>query len=551
MNEFHKSRKKIILVSCTILYVGLMIATALFDSMGDTVMVSLWGSRLPLSSFNGVLNAGMAMLSIVMVCTDYRRGLRRSLFLMGCSILFMLRSIIVMKKLGALPGIANSLIMILALGILYRQLAQRETDIVTDFLTGLKNRRGLVRMLDKKINDKSPFYLFYVDLDDFKFVNDNYGHKSGDQLLCMIAQRMMQFCKKGAVISRLGGDEFVLLIPEQEDIGGVAQQIIDCIGEKIVIPGSEQNVECYVTASVGIVKYPTDSKEAGVLLKYADIAMYQAKKNGKNKYLQFNKDMEREIQRHAELETLMKESLNKNRFSLVYQPQYNLNDCSLRGFEALLRLKTEDGVMVSPGEMIPVAEETDLILKLDEYVLEHAMREFRQAVDMGKKQVLSINISAKSICRYGFATLLRQLLEKTGFPPEYLEIEITEYCIVQSLENARENIRELKALGIGILLDDFGTGFASLSYLTRLSVDILKVDKSFVEGIEADKKSGDFVNAMISIGHLQGCKVIAEGVENQMQVEMLRIYGCDYIQGFFWGKPMPFAEAAALPMVHE
>ena len=551
MNEFHKSRKKIILVSCTILYVGLMIATALFDSMGDTVMVSLWGSRLPLSSFNGVLNAGMAMLSIVMVCTDYRRGLRRSLFLMGCSILFMLRSIIVMKKLGALPGIANSLIMILALGILYRQLAQRETDIVTDFLTGLKNRRGLVRMLDKKINDKSPFYLFYVDLDDFKFVNDNYGHKSGDQLLCMIAQRMMQFCKKGAVISRLGGDEFVLLIPEQEDIGGVAQQIIDCIGEKIVIPGSEQNVECYVTASVGIVKYPTDSKEAGVLLKYADIAMYQAKKNGKNKYLQFNKDMEREIQRHAELETLMKESLNKNRFSLVYQPQYNLNDCSLRGFEALLRLKTEDGVMVSPGEMIPVAEETDLILKLDEYVLEHAMREFRQAVDMGKKQVLSINISAKSICRYGFATLLRQLLEKTGFLPEYLEIEITEYCIVQSLENARENIRELKALGIGILLDDFGTGFASLSYLTRLSVDILKVDKSFVEGIEADKKSGDFVNAMISIGHLQGCKVIAEGVENQMQVEMLRIYGCDYIQGFFWGKPMPFAEAAALPAVHE
>lgn len=551
MNEFHKSRKKIILVSCTILYVGLMIATALFDSMGDTVMVSLWGSRLPLSSFNGVLNAGMAMLSIVMVCTDYRRGLRRSLFLMGCSILFMLRSIIVMKKLGALPGIANSLIMILALGILYRQLAQRETDIVTDFLTGLKNRRGLVRMLDKKINDKSPFYLFYVDLDDFKFVNDNYGHKSGDQLLCMIAQRMMQFCKKGAVISRLGGDEFVLLIPEQEDIGGVAQQIIDCIGEKIVIPGSEQNVECYVTASVGIVKYPTDSKEAGVLLKYADIAMYQAKKNGKNKYLQFNKDMEREIQRHAELETLMKESLNKNRFSLVYQPQYNLNDCSLRGFEALLRLKTEDGVMVSPGEMIPVAEETDLILKLDEYVLEHAMREFRQAVDMGKKQVLSINISAKSICRYGFATLLRQLLEKTGFPPEYLEIEITEYCIVQSLENARENIRELKALGIGILLDDFGTGFASLSYLTRLSVDILKVDKSFVEGIEADKKSGDFVNAMISIGHLQGCKVIAEGVENQMQVEMLRIYGCDYIQGFFWGKPMPFAEAVALPAVHE
>ena len=551
MNEFHKSRKKIILVSCTILYVGLMIATALFDSLGDTVMVSLLGSRLPLSSFNGVLNAGMAMLSIVMVCTDYRKGLRRSLFLMGCSMLFMLRSIIVMKKLGALPGIAHSLIMILALSILYRQLAQRETDIVTDFLTGLKNRRGLVRMLDKKINDKSPFYLFYVDLDDFKFVNDNYGHKSGDQLLCMIAQRMMQFCKKGAVISRLGGDEFVLLIPEQEDIGGVAQQIIDCIGEKIVIPGSEQNVECYVTASVGIVKYPTDSKEAGVLLKYADIAMYQAKKNGKNKYLQFNKDMEREIQRHAELETLMKESLNKNRFSLVYQPQYNLNDCSLRGFEALLRLKTEDGVMVSPGEMIPVAEETDLILKLDEYVLEHAMREFRQAVDMGKKQVLSINISAKSICRYGFATLLRQLLEKTGFPPEYLEIEITEYCIVQSLENARENIRELKALGIGILLDDFGTGFASLSYLTRLSVDILKVDKSFVEGIEADKKSGDFVNAMISIGHLQGCKVIAEGVENQMQVEMLRIYGCDYIQGFFWGKPMPFAEAAALPMVHE
>lgn len=551
MNISHRNRKRIILVSCTILYIGLMLSTALLDSKGNLIMASLWNSRLPLSSFNGVLNAGMAMLSIIMVCTDYRKGLRTSLILMSCSLLFMVRSIVVMKRLTPVPGIANTLIMMFAVSILYKQLAQREKDIVTDFLTGLKNRRGLVGMMEQKISEKRPFYLFYVDLDDFKFVNDNYGHKCGDQLLCVIAERMMKFVKKDGVVSRLGGDEFVLLILEQENIGALAQEVIDCISDKIALQDGEQSRECFVTASVGIVQYPIDSTEADTLMKYADIAMYQAKNNGKNKYLKFDKNMEKEILRHMELESIIKENLQKERFYLVYQPQYNIRDCRLRGFEALLRLKTADGVMVSPGEFIPVAEETDLILRIDEYVLQHAMHEFYEVISQGKKQVLSVNISAKSICRYGFAALLKQILEKTAFPPEYLEIEITEYCIVQSLENAMENIRELKELGVSIVLDDFGTGFASLSYLSRLSIDILKVDKSFVDGIEADKKSGDFVNAVISIGHLQGCEVIAEGVENQTQIEMLRKYDCDYIQGYAWGKPMPFAEAVALPEIHE
>lgn len=544
-------KKRVLLIFCTVLYICLMIATILFDSKGSRVNVSFGGNTLPLSSFNGVLNACMAMLSIIMVCTDYKKGFRNSVILMSFSIISMLRPIIMVKKLTSIPGIANTLIMLIAIIILRKQLVQREKDIVTDFLTGLKNRRGLMRILAQKTKEKKPFYLLYVDLDDFKFVNDNYGHKCGDQLLRIISQRMLEICGKDAVVSRLGGDEFVLLLPELQDINGEARKVVDSIGSRMLISGKDQSVECYVTASVGIVHYPSDSTEADALLKYADIAMYQAKRSGKNKIYRFDVNMETEMLRHAELESIIKESLDKDYFYLVYQPQYDINSRRLRGFEALLRLKTGDGITVSPGEFIPVAEETDLILRIDEYVIRHALREFYELIRQGRKVKLSINVSAKNICRYGFAVMMKEILQETVFPPEYLEIEITEYCIVQSLENAMENIRELKELGVDIALDDFGTGFASLSYLSRLSIDLLKVDKSFVDDIEKDTQSAEFVNAVISIGHLQGCKVIAEGVENPVQVEMLKSHGCDYIQGYAWGRPMSFADAIALPDVHE
>lgn len=536
MGMHHRSEKTVTMWVCAILCLIFMSATVVFDRIGNTVMVSMGDGMIPLATFNGVLNAGVAFFTISMVCIDFRKGYRISLVLVCCYIFNMLFSIIWAKRLAAVSGIANSLIMMVAVSILYRQLSLREKDIVTDFLT------GLMKALENMIGQKCPFCLFYIDLDDFKFVNDNYGHKCGDQLLCMIASRMTETGGKDAVVSRLGGDEFVIVVPKCREVEALAQEIIDRIAEKVVVEDKNQICECFVTASVGIVHYPNDGIESETLIKYADIAMYQAKKKGKNKYLLFDKTMEKEILHRTELEKIIKNSLKNEWFYLVYQPQYAIAEGRIRGFEALLRLQTDDGNMVSPGEFIPVAEESDLILKIDEYVLWHAMQEFHGIISMGKKYKMSVNVSAKSICCYGFAGYVKQVLEETGFPAECLEIEITEYCIVQSLENAVENIRQLKALGVCMVLDDFGTGFASLSYLAKLSIDILKIDKSFVDDIEGNRASADFVNAVISIGHLQDCEVIAEGVENEMQIKLLKEYGCDYLQGYVWGRPMPYAE---------
>lgn len=228
---------------------------AYFDRIGNTVMISLGDGMVPLATFNGVLNAGVALFIISMVCIDFRKGYRISFVLVCCYICNMLFGIIRAKRLAAVSGIANSLIMMVAVSILYRQLSLREKDIVTDFLTGLMNRRGLMKALENMIGQKGPFYLFYIDLDDFKFVNDNYGHKCGDQLLCMIANRMTETGGKDVVVSRLGGDEFVIVASKCREVEALAQEIIDRIAEKVVVEGKNQICECFVTASVGIVHY--------------------------------------------------------------------------------------------------------------------------------------------------------------------------------------------------------------------------------------------------------------------------------------------------------
>ena len=401
--------------------------------------------------------------------------------------------------------------------------------------------------MDKITKEKKTFTLLYLDLDDFKYINDNLGHEYGDQVLIELAKRMTTVLGKKAIVSRLGGDEFVIILPDTTDAEAVTQNLMFKLSEQITLKTEEMDNNLYLTVSVGSVSYPADCKDTQSLLKYADIALYEAKNLGKNMCVSFNKKMEQEMFRHAELETIIKESLLHDYFYLVYQPQYEAQTKTLRGFETLIRLQMPDGTMVSPGEFISVAEKSDLIILIDEYVVNRALREFSDYIrNLHRHISLSINVSAKNICRRGFADMVIKAVNKTNFPAECLEIEITEYCLVNSLDIAVENINKLKEIGIQIALDDFGTGYASLSYLSKLSVDLLKIDKSFIDEIGCGKKAEEFISAVITIGHLHGCKVISEGVEYDNQLNLLQQKSCDYIQGYIWNKPLSYEKALEL-----
>ena len=546
MSSYNKRKTIARLVLLMIINIIIIIGIRQIGMMGNETMLKIGGAVIMVSSLNGVLTSLLNLNCVLMECIDYKKGSVLAVISLSIQIVMSMIAIVMGHTLAPLPGIVNMIIMLIVTVVLQRYFSRREIEITTDELTGLLNRKGLLKQFDI-IDDNDKFYLIYVDIDDFKLINDNLGHKCGDRVIVIIANRLREVVGKKTIISRISGDEFVVLLPAENDIEKTAQNILNAISEKIMVNSENNSAECYITASIGIASFPKDSSDFSALMKYSDIAMYEAKKQGKNKYLLFNSSLAEALERQAELEKIIKQSLSGDYFYLVYQPQYETEGKALRGFETLLRLRTADGTFVSPGEFIPAAEKTDLILQIDEYVIDRAMREFTNVVrSVNNKITLSINVSAKNICSYGFADMVKEAAERHSFPCECLEIEITEYCLAKSLDIAIENITKLKALGVEIALDDFGTGYASLSYLSKLSIDLLKIDKSFIDQIGVTPRNNDFISAVISIGHLHDCKVISEGVETEEQLSLLREKGCDYIQGFIWGKPLPFSEAVEL-----
>ena len=300
--------------------------------------------------------------------------------------------------------------------------------------------------------------------------------------------------------------------------------------------------------SIGIVSYPKDATDPELLVRYADVAMYHGKNTGRNRWVVFDESMSHQIAREYELEAIIREAMDKQWFYLVYQPQFSAAEKKLRGFESLLRLRTDKGEFVSPGEFIPIAEKSDLIFAIDEMVIRRATRDFREMINVpGNTLTLSVNISAKHIVEPGFVETVKKILEEENFPAGSFEIEITEYCMVESMEKAIEAMNRLKELGVILAMDDFGTGYSSMSYLSRMPIDVLKVDKSLVDNIgEGQKKENQFVNMIISMGHLLGAIVIAEGVEDESQLSLIRAAECDYVQGYIWGRPMELDLATEL-----
>ncbi|WP_432473612.1 bifunctional diguanylate cyclase/phosphodiesterase [Amphritea sp. HPY] len=413
-----------------------------------------------------------------------------------------------------------------------------------DHLTGLYNRTALIdhmtRMIAEAKRDGKAVSLYFIDLDGFKRVNDSLGHDAGDALLCEVASRIKSTLRSSDLVARLGGDEFTV-VAKHSDIGEkqcrLAQKLID----RLSVPYRIASSEIYLTVSIGISNSPQDGNECKLLLKNADIAMYEAKKSGQGSYQFFTNEMNTAALDRMNVEIGLRKALENDEFVLHYQPQIDLSSGSLVGFEALVRWQHPDKGLIAPGDFIEIAEQNGLIAPIGRWVLEQACRQNMAWQRQGLAEVpVAVNLSARQF-RFPQELLshVKETLAATGLQPEMLELELTESMLVENVESAIVTLESLREIGIKLAIDDFGTGYSSLSYLKRFAADKLKIDRSFVRDLEFNGEDAAIVKATIALGHNLNLKVIAEGVENRAQVSFLNNCGCDELQGFLISQPLP------------
>lgn len=501
--------------------------------------------RSPYGIYNGVVLCFQFFLLLLMIKINSRKGRHLSWLCISISLTLLTMAFIRMKSETPIPGFFMILLFSLMATMMSYQIELLDKRMVADYVTSLNNSRGLILTLNKKIYDNESFYVIYIELENFKSINDNYGFDFGDELRKLVTKRIKFAIKGHGVAGCIDRSSFMIVLNGDCDAKQVCAGIIRSIGEKIAIKKDGVEIDCYLTSYAGISSCPKDSSDAETLMKQSDIAMYHASIAKKDRIVFFDSSMETKIKRQVEVEKIVKRALANNHFYLVYQPQFSTQEKKLRGFEALLRLKEPNGIELSPTEFIPAAEKNDLILEITDWVLENLLASFAEHVK-GKDIVISMNVSAKNMESEDFVKKVREALAKTSFPAKNLEIEITEYCLLGSFEQTIENIKALRAIGVKVALDDFGTGYSSLSYLEKLPINILKIDKSLVDGIETDRKNQQFVSAVVCMGHLMGCEVVCEGVESQGQLKLLRENNSDFIQGFIWSKPLEFEKALDL-----
>ncbi|MBE5936915.1 MAG: EAL domain-containing protein [Lachnospiraceae bacterium] len=537
-----------------VLYMMLFFLLGFLSTNFYDTTINLFGISFECINLMGCITALQIMLCVSMTFVAWKFGSMLSFVLMSVTAVSAMRTMIISEDFSSLPGMLLMLCGVFIIAVLRSRLriiegnnARYQEIAITDPLTGIYNRRGMREYLVKQIDNKQPFYLLFLDLDNFKYVNDTIGHGIGDAILKTVASRCYSINNPGGIVARNGGDEFIVVIPDNGDVDieKFSKKYLDILNEEVYF--EEVNVHYTISVSIGIAHYPSQTEELDMIINYADMAMYDAKEKGKNRVVMFNSSMAERSIRDKALEYIIKDGLENNLFFMVYQPQYEASSHNIRGFEALLRYKDREGEMISPTELIPIAEQSDLILEIDEFVLRTVVRDFKNIVKNKPDTFkVSVNISAKHISDREFPELLKEILEENEFPPKNLEIEITEYCMIQDIKLADETLHKISEMGISIALDDFGTGYASLSNLSRLPIDLLKIDKSFIDNISVDKTSREFVEAIISMGHLLHCDIVSEGVETSEQLEMLKDSGCDHVQGYIWGMPVEYDEAVRL-----
>lgn len=424
--------------------------------------------------------------------------------------------------------------------------AQMEKLAFYDPLTGLENRRLFRDRLEQGLKhlrrSKKSMALLFLDLDQFKRINDTLGHDAGDELLCTVAQRLRACVREEDIVARLGGDEFTILlanITSADDAGLVARKILRSLLEPVTLSTQEVTVSC----SIGITVAPEDSMNASVLMRNADLAMYRAKDQGRNNFQYFTDDMNIESLARMSLENELRIAVANEDFVVHFQPQVDMARGRICGYEALVRWNHEQVDVISPDRFIPVAEETGLIIKVGEIVLRHACQQLKALQMSGiNDQTVAVNLSARQFRDRNLVHMVRRVLAETQLAPQWLELEITESMLMDNIDQAISILSDLKALGVAIAIDDFGTGYSSLSYLTQLPVDKLKVDRSFVSNLPDSPRHTAITTAIIAMAQRLNLQVVAEGVETEPQASFLTGHQCHILQGFLFCQPVSAAD---------
>ena len=425
-----------------------------------------------------------------------------------------------------------------------------------DALTSLPNRSLLLDRLSQALvfakRSGGQVAVMLIDLDRFKNINDSLGHDFGDKIIMEIGRRLSASARAGDTIARLGGDEFVLIradIAREDSVHIMAQQTLEALSRPMTIQGHE----FYPTGSIGISMYPKDGHDSQSLLKNADTAMYRAKDAGRNNFQFYAHEMNSRALDRLKLESGLRRALEREEFVLHYQPQMEIASGRIVGVEALLRWDAPGQAMVLPGEFIPIAEETGLIVPIGEWVLSAACAQMKSWHDRGMHEPsrIAVNLSARQFKQQDIVKMISRVLDETGCRPEWLELEITESVVMESPEAAAETLHRLSEMGVHLSIDDFGTGYSSLSYLKRFPIDALKIDQSFVRDITTDCDDAAIAKAVIALAHSLKLVVIAEGVEEVEQLDFLRKQGCDQIQGYYLSRPVAVDKLEAFLRAHQ
>ncbi len=410
-----------------------------------------------------------------------------------------------------------------------------------DALTGMQNKRALQEELEIYIDNcqGKKGAVIFIDADNFKLINDTLGHSVGDKFIVEIGKRLQSLISSNVKVYRMGGDEFIVLITNvatRDDITEIADRIMVYFGNEFLI----EDMAIHTTVSAGITVYPEHGQTSEALIMGADIAMYQAKATGKGKYVFFNDEMNKEVVERASIEANLRIAMDNQEFLLHYQPQYNIKTREIVGFEALIRWNSKELGVVPPFKFIEIAESSRMIIPIGRWVLQTACRFIKCVHELGYSDyTVAVNISMLQVMQEDFVDMVMQVLKESDLDPKYLEIEMTETMLIENLKVVADKLGILRNNGIKVALDDFGTGYSSLSYLNNIPIDTLKIDKSFIDTISKDREEKAIINILIELSHRLGLKTIAEGVETEQEFEYLRKSGCDHMQGYLLGKPLP------------
>ncbi len=421
-----------------------------------------------------------------------------------------------------------------------------------DALTNLPNRILAKDRLDHAIV-KSDRYeqkvaVLFLDLDDFKSINDTLGHDSGDELLILVAQQLEMSCRKLDTICRIGGDEFLIIAEDVQDewqVSQLAQKILKSFSGTFQL--SSGPVQC--TTSIGIAIAPTDGKSFEALLKKSDMAMYVAKENGRNQFHYFNNKQQEQLQYRLTLTNALKHAIQEHELVLLYQPKIDLQDQTIIGAEALLRWNSKVFGSISPTEFIPLAEQGGLIIDIGKWVIEQACRDTAKFLKLNTDFTISVNVSIAQFKKTDLASDIMAMLAQYNLDPTVLDIEITESLIADKEQDINKNLEALRHYGISISIDDFGTGYSNLGYLKKFDVETLKIDRSFIHDLIENEYNRTIVKAILQICKGLEIKAIAEGVEDKETAQLLKLWGCHSAQGFYWSKPI--SQSALLTLMNQ